>query len=97
MFVGGRGGVARDTAGHGARAAQHQVDAGLRGGPAEQLRHYVEGVHEIRIIWDEDDEAAAREWEALAGETLDESSGDEGWEFTTEERQAVTGLLERGT
>lgn len=73
------------------RAVSHERS--LNGEIVYALRQYVDGVREVHAIWHMDDEAA-RDWEALAGETLGDSDGDEGWEFSPEEREQVTRLLE---
>jgi hypothetical protein len=53
------------------------------------LRQYAAGVREVHYVWGSDDEESSRDWEALAGETLGEADGDEGWEFTVAEREAI--------
>ncbi len=75
------------------RAAAHERS--LNSEIVNALRHYADGVREVHYVWGSDDEGSAKDWAALAGETLGEADGDEGWEFTAEERRAVTDLLER--
>jgi plasmid stability protein len=71
------------------RAASHQRS--LNGEIVTALRHYVEGVREVHQVWSDDAEEGAAAWEDLAGETLT----DEAWEFTADERDTVTRLLDQ--
>jgi plasmid stability protein len=71
------------------RAAAHERS--LNSEIVYALRHYVEGVREVHQVWDTDDEASARDWASIAGETL---SDEDVWEFTPDEREEVARLLE---
>jgi plasmid stability protein len=71
------------------RAAAHERS--LNSEIVYALRRYVEGVREIHHVWDADDEASARDWASIAGETL---SDEDAWEFTPDERGEVARLME---
>ena len=59
-------------------------DRSLNGEIVAALRQYAEGVTELRYVWSEPSEEAARAWGELAGATL-EDDGEEGWEYTPDE------------
>jgi len=75
-----------------AMAARH--DRSLNGEIVAALRHYTEGVTEVRYVWDEPQAEAERAWYTLAGATLRDDT-EEGWEYTPEEEEHLQRMEKR--
>ena len=75
-----------------AMAARH--DRSLNGEIVTALRHYTEGLVEVRYVWEEPQEEAEQAWSHLAGATLCDDA-EEGWDYTAEEERALQRMEQR--
>ena len=69
-------------------------DRSLNGEIVAALRHYAEGVTEVRYVWDEPQADTEHAWAAVAGSTLRDDA-EEGWEYTPEEEAQVRRMESR--